>query len=49
MMAAGSKEALIAKWNVSNVEEARPCYEAFRTMRDNLDALLTSKDLKALP
>ena len=49
MMAAGQKEALIAKWGVSNVEEARPALEAFTNLRDQLHQLLSSKDLLALP
>ena len=34
MMAAGQKEALIQKWGVTNVEDARPAWEAFQTLRD---------------
>ena len=49
MMAAGQKDALIQKWGVASIEEARPCFEKMTILRDNLDALLTSNDLKGLP
>merc|ERR1712014_493942 len=49
MMAAGQKEALIAKWGVSNIEEARPALEAFTNLRDQLHQLLSSRDLLNLP
>jgi len=43
MNAAGQKDALIAKWGVTNVEEARPCLEAFTELRDQLHTLLNSR------
>jgi len=49
MMAAGSKEALLAKWGCQTAEEARPALEAMTTVRNSLDALLTSRNLKELP
>eukprot|EP00354_Favella_ehrenbergii_P004316 CAMPEP_0170469690 /NCGR_PEP_ID=MMETSP0123-20130129/12440_1 /TAXON_ID=182087 /ORGANISM="Favella ehrenbergii, Strain Fehren 1" /LENGTH=215 /DNA_ID=CAMNT_0010736651 /DNA_START=52 /DNA_END=699 /DNA_ORIENTATION=+ len=49
MMAAGQKEALIAKWGVTNVEEARPALEHFTKLRDQLHQLLSSRNLLDLP
>ena len=49
MMAAGSKEALIAKWGISDINEARPALASFETLRDQVDALLSSRNLKDLP
>ena len=49
MMAAGQKDALIAKWGVASIEEARPCWEKMTILRDNLSALLDANDLKSLP
>ena len=41
MMAAGSKDALIAKWGITSVEEARPAMENFTQLRDKLHRLLS--------
>ena len=49
MNAAGNKDALVAKWGVSNISEAAPCLAHFTALRDQLSALLDQRDLKALP
>ena len=49
MNAAGQKASLLAKWGVTEPEEARPCLEHFTALRDQLHTLLNSRDLLGLP
>ena len=49
MNAAGQKAALLAKWGVTDANEARPCLEHFTVLRDQLHTFLNSRSLLALP
>ena len=49
MSLAGQKAALLAKWGVQSAEEARPCLDALTTVRDNLNTLLSTRNLFDLP
>ena len=49
MMAAGSREALIARWGVDSAEAARPAFDHISTLRDQLHHLLSSRNLLDLP
>ena len=49
MNAAGQKAALMAKWGVNELDDARPCLEHFTVLRDQLHTLLNSRELLGLP
>ena len=49
MMTVGSREAMLAKWELQSAEELRPVLESVTTIRDKLTHILESRSLTDLP